>query len=41
LAHETIASVGKSGGMADPGLYFEIRQAGNPIDPLKWIQKQG
>lgn len=41
LANETIASVGKSGGMADPGLYFEIRQAGNPIDPLKWIQKQG
>lgn len=41
LAQETIASVGKSGGMADPGLYFEIRQAGNPIDPLKWIQKQG
>lgn len=41
LADETIASVGKSGGMPDPGLYFEIRQAGNPIDPLKWIQKQG
>lgn len=41
LAQETIASVGKSGGMPDPGLYFEIRQAGNPIDPLKWIQKQG
>jgi septal ring factor EnvC (AmiA/AmiB activator) len=41
LANETIATVGKSGGMPDPGLYFEIRQAGNPIDPLKWIQKQG
>lgn len=41
LADETIATVGKSGGLADPGLYFEIRQAGNPIDPLKWIQKQG
>jgi murein hydrolase activator len=41
LANEVIASVGKSGGMPDPGLYFEIRQAGNPIDPLKWIQKQG
>lgn len=41
LANEVIASVGKSGGMSDPGLYFEIRQAGNPIDPLKWIQKQG
>lgn len=41
MAQETIASVGKSGGMSDPGLYFEIRQAGNPIDPLKWIQKQG
>jgi septal ring factor EnvC (AmiA/AmiB activator) len=41
LPQETIASVGKSGGMPDSGLYFEIRQAGNPIDPLKWIQKQG
>lgn len=39
-ADETIASVGKSGGMPDPGLYFEIRHAGSPIDPLAWIQQQ-
>jgi septal ring factor EnvC (AmiA/AmiB activator) len=39
-ADEAIATVGKSGGMSDPGLYFEIRQAGNPIDPLAWIKRQ-
>lgn len=40
LADETIASVGKSGGMSEPGLYFEIRHAGNPIDPLAWLKQQ-
>ena len=35
---ETIAAVGQSGGQADVGLYFEIRQSGNPIDPRQWLQ---
>ncbi len=39
-ANEIIATIGKSGGMPDPGLYFEIRHAGNPIDPMAWIQRQ-
>ena len=34
---ETIATVGQSGGQPEVGLYFEIRQAGTPIDPLDWL----
>jgi septal ring factor EnvC (AmiA/AmiB activator) len=35
-AGEVIASVGQSGGRSQPGLYFEIRKKGKPIDPLAW-----
>jgi len=35
-AGDTIATTGNSGGMADSGLYFEIRQNGRPLDPLAW-----
>jgi septal ring factor EnvC (AmiA/AmiB activator) len=35
-AGEVIASVGQSGGRSQPGLYFEIRKQGKPIDPLAW-----
>lgn len=34
---ETIASVGNSGGEDSPGLYFELRYKGKPVDPEKWI----
>jgi len=34
-----IAHVGDSGGRAVPGLYFEIRKEGKPVDPDGWIQK--
>jgi len=34
-----IAHVGDSGGRDVPGLYFEIRQAGKPVDPEDWIGK--
>ncbi|MDP7297023.1 MAG: peptidoglycan DD-metalloendopeptidase family protein [Gammaproteobacteria bacterium] len=34
-----IAHVGDSGGRASPGLYFEIRKGGKPVDPDGWIQK--
>lgn len=34
---ETIASVGNSGGNEDSGLYFELRLASKPLDPLKWF----
>jgi murein hydrolase activator len=35
-AGDVIASVGQSGGRSEPGLYFEIRKKGKPIDPLAW-----
>lgn len=31
-----IAAVGASGGSAEPGLYFEVRVDGRPVDPLRW-----
>ena len=33
---DTVASVGNSGGNADPALYFELRHQGKPFDPLPW-----
>jgi septal ring factor EnvC (AmiA/AmiB activator) len=36
-AGAVIAQVGNTGGSADPGLYFEIRLGGRPVDPLKWV----
>lgn len=38
-AGEVIASVGQSGGQSEPGLYFEIRQQGKPLDPGRWCKK--
>jgi septal ring factor EnvC (AmiA/AmiB activator) len=35
-AGAVVAQVGNTGGGADPGLYFEIRVEGRPVDPLKW-----
>ena len=32
-----IAEVGNSGGNAESGLYFELRDQGVPLDPLKWV----
>ena len=37
---DTIASVGNSGGNEDSGLYFELRLASKPLDPLKWFATQ-
>ncbi len=36
---DVIATVGDTGSMNGPSLYFEIRHQGNPIDPLEWINK--
>jgi murein hydrolase activator len=38
-AGEVIAQVGDSGGQARPGLYFEIRQNGEPVNPHQWITR--
>ena len=35
-AGEIIATTGDSGGQPKPGLYFEIRSRGKPVDPYLW-----
>ena len=37
-AGDTIANAGNSGGMADSGVYFEIRQNSRPLDPAAWAR---
>ena len=34
---DSIATVGNSGGNPESGLYFELRQQGQAVDPLKWV----
>lgn len=36
---EAIALVGASGGQADAGLYFEIREKGEAVNPLLWLTR--
>jgi septal ring factor EnvC (AmiA/AmiB activator) len=35
---DPVATVGSTGGIAEAGLYFEMRFKGRPIDPLRWAQ---
>jgi len=35
---EVIASIGNSGGNSEPGLYFEVRKKGNPVNPKHWCR---
>lgn len=37
---DAIATVGESGGQADSGLYFEIRQGTKPVNPRAWVTRQ-
>ena len=37
---ELIAEAGNSGGRKEPGIHFEIRHRGRPIDPEPWIKNQ-
>lgn len=37
-AGDSIAAVGNSGGIAETGLYFEMRHQSRPFDPLSWIK---
>lgn len=39
-AGEVIASVGASGGREQPGLYFEVREQGEPRDPVAWCMAE-
>lgn len=36
---QAVASMGKSGGSSNPGLYFEIRHKGKPQNPLRWTRR--
>jgi murein hydrolase activator len=38
---ENIATVGNSGGLGTPELYFEIRHQGKPINPNFWLTHNG
>ncbi|MBE0426252.1 MAG: peptidoglycan DD-metalloendopeptidase family protein [Nitrospirae bacterium] len=37
---QVIGRVGDSGIMNSPGLYFELRYKGKPLDPLQWLKKR-
>ena len=37
---EVIATVGDSGTLSGPGLYFEVRYHGKPEDPQQWLKAQ-
>lgn len=34
---DAISRVGDSGGQSTPGLYFEMRRHGKPVDPKRWV----
>ncbi len=38
-AGEPVALVGRSGGHANPGVYFGIRYKGKPVDPQLWCKR--
>jgi len=37
-AGDAIAAVGNSGGIAETGLYFEMRHRSRPFDPMGWVK---
>jgi septal ring factor EnvC (AmiA/AmiB activator) len=39
FAGEVIGTVGDTGTLTGPGLYFEIRHHGKPLDPVVWFKK--
>lgn len=38
---DIVAAVGAGGTRRAPGLYFEVRSRGEPVDPLLWLQPTG
>lgn len=36
---EVIATAGDTGSLMGPGLYFEVRHRGKPLNPMDWIKK--
>ncbi len=39
-ANNIIGRVGTSGVLNAPGIYFEIRYKGKPLDPMQWLKKK-
>jgi septal ring factor EnvC (AmiA/AmiB activator) len=37
---QAVGRVGNSGIVDSPGLYFELRYKGKPLDPLQWLQRR-
>ena len=37
---DVLATVGDSGGQAEPGLYFEIRRGTQPLNPRRWVTRR-
>ncbi|OQW96928.1 MAG: hypothetical protein BWK74_07415 [Desulfobacteraceae bacterium A6] len=37
-AEEVIATAGDAGSLSGPGLYFEVRHHGKPVDPVEWFK---
>lgn len=38
LAGQPIGTVGETGSLGGPSLYFELRRQGSPIDPVPWLR---
>lgn len=38
---QVIGTVGDTGSLAGPRLYFEVRYQGRPMDPAAWLQQRG
>lgn len=38
--NQPVGRVGNSGLLNSPGLYFEVRYKGKPLDPLQWLQRR-
>jgi septal ring factor EnvC (AmiA/AmiB activator) len=38
---QTLGTVGDTGSLGGPRLYFEVRHQGKPVDPMPWLRPRG